>query len=173
VFALFAGKFLSVIGNAVEVAPAVLKISQDMLPQEAARQVSQLGDGFVMRPAVTRDINRPHAAEVLEIFQALAGGTLAEVQAFDERVHGQGARSDKEQAVNFRHGAGLAEGARELDEEMDDLHLDGIQLRAGRILTGGLFQLFSERQIHPVIIAERLICSTKNEQKIHIEPFIR
>src|ERR1017187_10809400 len=94
-----------------------------------------------MRAPFARDINRPHGAEILEIFQALAAGAFAQVQASDEVIHRQRLMRNEKQPVNFGDGAGLAEGAGKLDEEVDDLHFHRFQSRIGAVYFVSVFHL--------------------------------
>ena len=80
-----------------------------------------------MRPPVAADINRPHRAEVLQVFQALAGRAFAQIQPVKKFVLGQGMRGNEQQAVNLGHGGRLVQRTGKLDEQMDDLHFNRVQ----------------------------------------------
>ena len=87
-----------------------------------------------MRPAVAFDVNRAHRSQLLKIFQALAGRAFAQIQAFNECVHGERLLGDKKQTVDFGDGTGLAQRGGKLDEEVDDFNfarLNRLSLASG------------------------------------------
>jgi hypothetical protein len=122
-FALVTGKFLRLDGDAVQPGAAVFKIIEDLLAHKATGQITQLGHGFVINPAVARHINRPHRPQIQQIPQSLAGRALAHVEPVAEVVLRQGTRGNKQKAVNFGDGGRLVQRAGKLHKEMDDINL--------------------------------------------------
>ena len=131
-FALFGRELLRLGSDVLEADGAVFKMREDLLAQESAGEFAQLGNGFVMRAAIRSDIDRAHGAEVLKVFQALAGRAFAQIEALDDGVHGERFLREEKQAVDFGDGTGLAGRAGKLDEKLDDIHLDRFEFRDGR-----------------------------------------
>ena len=131
----------------------------NLLAQETPSQVAQFGDGFVMGAPFSGHINRPHCAEFLQIFQAMAGGTFAQAQPLDERVHRQRLVRNKKQSINFGHGAGLTQRAGELDKELDDLNFHRFEGWNGAACSGALLQFFGECPSHQASLTKQIICS--------------
>jgi hypothetical protein len=76
-----------------------------------------------MHAPVARHFNRTHGPEVAKELQPLTGGTLAQIQALHQIVHGQGLRRNKQQPVDFPEGPWLSEKPGETNEKSDDLAL--------------------------------------------------
>ena len=114
----------------------------NLVPQKTGRQIAQLGHGFVMHPSLPGHINHSYGTDVAKEFEPLARGAFAELEAFDQVVHGQRASGNKEQPVDLGQRSRLPEQARELDEEVNDLRFQRAKVRRWLRLFGRFGQPF-------------------------------
>jgi hypothetical protein len=81
-----------------------------------------------MGAPLSGEIDRPHGAEIFQVFQTLAGRSLAQVQPIDQRVHRKRLMRNEKKAVNFTIRPGLPKSPGKLDKKADRLDFDLFQV---------------------------------------------
>ena len=145
------------------------KVRHKLVADKPGRQVSQLGHGLVMEAPFAGNINRPDRTDLAQVFEALAGRALAELEPLDQVIHGQRAIGNEQKAVNLRQGPGLAEQPGKLDEEVNDLRFQWAELRGrpGRPRIGTRLFFFDRQHDDGEVIAHGIVCSIQFE---HLKP---